>query len=465
MLTEWNEFEDIYKSIGGAYTPEQFGVFLNMHSSEVDNNYLIAFHENYHYWQTVFTPYGHMKWSCDRSVSAEVVKIWLAATNEPTDKKIIPAAGMVNSNNIKQRAAAAEIFVQDLVRKVAYASERVVTDHTLEKMLPISMDELSPTIELNGTEYKLNGIDILESYAKFQEAALAFWVEKRPFDEVIDPSKLSPTYYSALWYFIDKVGSNRIIEFPVVCELALAVKHLGIIDKEGAWKDQYPAWRFIRIVDVISKYKQGDYLKVGNLKRKFRTYVDMTLEKCGYAGWDECWDYVKQYAEQTNMNISNDMLRAIEFKRKYPWALSFPLLDPDVYCLMKDFHPYYYVMADSSRYAVNSKLLGQEVVFENHFQALSHQICGHMSQRCMDCWKVQCGFSYYGIKGCKYLLDGICDGHVDGESDLPKIVLNENHDIVEGCMFEAFLNVIGRSVKELEVTDISKRVYPDMFKK
>lgn len=122
-------------------------------------------------------------------------------------------------------------------------------------------------------------------------------------------------------------------------------------------------------------------------------------------------------------------------------------------------------MSDGSRYTVDSEILGQEVVFENHFQAFAHQICGNMSPRCVDCGKVQCGFSYYGIKGCQYILDGSCDGHVDRDSALPELVLDENDNIVEGCVFEAFFNIMGVSVKDLIVTDISKKIDLDTLMK
>ena len=79
MSNVWNVMENIYKSIRGSFTPEQFGVFLNMDSSEVDDNYLVAFHETFHYWQSVFTPYGHMKWACDRTVPPLVAVLTICA--------------------------------------------------------------------------------------------------------------------------------------------------------------------------------------------------------------------------------------------------------------------------------------------------------------------------------------------------------------------------------------------------
>lgn len=156
MSNMWNGMESFYKSVRGSFTPEQFGVFLNMHSCEVDDNYLIAFHENFHYWQSVFTPYGHMKWACDRSVSADVVNIWLSATKDSPSARFLPAAGMVSSNDDKQRAGAAEIYIQDLTRQMVYASERVRNNPKLYRMLPVGKDELAPTIDLDGKKYQIN---------------------------------------------------------------------------------------------------------------------------------------------------------------------------------------------------------------------------------------------------------------------------------------------------------------------
>ena len=107
------------------------------------------------------------------------------------------------------------------------------------------------------------------------------------------------------------------------------------------------------------------------------------------------------------------MQRAIEFKQQYPWALAYPFVDVNVFHNMTDFRPYYYNTADGSGYVVKSEDQGNEVILENQYQALANQICGIMSERCIDRGKIQCGYSYYGIRRCPYLLDGICDGHVD----------------------------------------------------
>ena len=87
-----------------------------------------------------------------------------------------------------------------------------------------------------------------------------------------------------------------------------------------------------------------------------------------------------------------------------------------------------------------------------------------MSRRCIDCGRIQCGFSYYGIKGCQYQLDETCDGHLDHESELPKLVVDAEGNIVEGCSFEVFLGLMGISISDLMISDISKKIDPMMIK-
>lgn len=464
MGVVWATLEQSYETIRGAFTPEQFGVFLNMYSCEVDENYLVAFHEHFHHWQSVFTPYGHMKWECDRSASSEIINIWLASTASTPNKRPLPAAAMYEVKDENRMAGMAQIFVQDFARQVAAISERVVGNYWLQKIIPVSMTEICPIINLDFGPYKLNGIDILEGFAKFQEASLAFLIEQKHLAEIIDPNVLRPEYYSALWYFYEKIGGERIVEFPVVCELALSSSRLCIIDRTDKWKEHFPAWRFIKIIDVISGYGPEECLTLDSIEDKFDSYVATTLKKCGFVSWNESWKGPEEYVSENDLNIPNEMLRAICFKRKYPWALSFPFINAQVLKEMMEFHPYYFITTDKSGYTVATEALGQEVMFENHYQAFSHQICGHISPRCVDCSKLQCGFSYYGIQGCRYQLDGSCEGYVDKNSNLPALCLDGRQNVIEGCMFEAFLSILGISIKDLDISDMSKRIDPAVIK-
>lgn len=454
-------FSKGYNSIKGSFIPEQFGVFLNMSSSEIGKNYLIQFHEHFHYWQSIFTPYGHLKWACSRDFSNEVVRLWSAASEETPKARTIPAGGMLPCKNIKQVSCVSQIFVQDIVRRTIALTERAIKDDVLQRILPINIDDICPRITIFDKEYKMNGIDILESFAKFQEAVFALLVDNVPFSETIDINRLSPEYYSAYAYFIEHIGPHRGYEFPVLCELALATDHLCHFEEGDAWKDNHPAWRFIKLVELAASYYDETQLNSENIREYFDTYSKNLLQKCFHTDLDQCWDSAISYATQTDLKIPLDMLKSLDFKKKHPWILSFPLLDLDTFLCLKEFHPYYYITSDMTSYTVPSEYLGQEVIFELHYQALAHQICGNMSPRCMDRWKLQCGFSYYGLKNCPYQQDGSCDGHIDCHSNMPPIKTDANSNILEGCLFELLFSLMGIKIRELNVVDIKTKINAD----
>ena len=63
---KFEQIENILNHVKGSFTTKQFGVFLNMYSSEIEDNYPVLFHGTYHYWQSVFTPFSHLKCGVNR---------------------------------------------------------------------------------------------------------------------------------------------------------------------------------------------------------------------------------------------------------------------------------------------------------------------------------------------------------------------------------------------------------------
>lgn len=453
-----SETIDYWYTIKGSFTPEQFGVFLNMHSQSVEENYLVHFHECFHYWQSIFTPYGHLKWGCYRSVSSEIIELWLKATMETPTERVIPAGSLLPCKSMEQFTSIAQIFVQDYASKIISLEERVYYDDTIENILPISLDDICPIVKIRGRDYRLNGIDILESFAKFQEATLAYIVEGQPITSTIDIEYLNPEYYSALYFFIMTIGWDRIIEFPILCELALASDELCKFDNAHEWKSNHPAWRFVKMVELLSTDKNIRPLKYESIKEDFLSYSEDVLKTCGYKSQCDSWNSAIAYASQNELNISKDMLRAIDFKNDYPWILSFPFIDKGIMLEIKKFQPYFYITSDSTIYSVDNESLGNEVIFENQYQALAHQIRGNMSSRCLDRGKLQCGFSYYGLNECQYQKSGECDGHIDRFHQLPEVKINDDGTIIEGCTFELFLSLMDISIKDIKITDLKKKI-------
>lgn len=48
----------------------------------------------------------------------------------------------------------------------------------------------------------------------------------------------------------------------------------------------------------------------------------------------------------------------------------------------------------------------------------------------------------------KHWLDGTCDGHLCAESEIPELVMDDNYNIIDGCMLEIFLNIGGHPLKK-----------------
>lgn len=60
------------------------------------------------------------------------------------------------------------------------------------------------------------------------------------------------------------------------------------------------------------------------------------------------------------------------------------------------------------------------------------------------------------IHSCKHWLDGACDGHLCAESEIPELVMDDNYNIIDGCMLEIFLNIGGDIHKKIEIGNTGK---------
>ena len=166
----------------------------------------------------------------------------------------------------------------------------------------------------------------------------------------------------------------------------------------------------------------------------------------------------------SDLTMAEEMKAAIEYKKKHPWMLSYPM------CNEKDFFsaefnrfkPYFTIMNDGIRYN-STHIHYEELIYENHLQALARQICGYISPYCLDSFKLMCGFSYMGTKTCPHYLKGECDGHVDAETELPTVILDENSNIISGCTLELLLKFHNIDIKDINVGKIQLTKYNDMI--
>lgn len=438
----------------GQFFPGQMSARLFMPTENVEQNYQTAFHERFHYLQCVFTPYGHLKWGTNRSFTADILNLWLSQADNV--KKKIPVAEYLENDENSIRLLF-EIMLKDFAKRWTEITDGVLVETEELKLLGLeTVQPLNPEIQVDGNNYTLHGMDIIESFAKFEEALLALYIDGKELNDTINPDILPQRYYLALYYFVDQVGMDRLSEFPIVCELALCFSHIPKFDDRSSYSDNHPAWRFVKIVD---------FLKCNHLEydifddKSFFEYTSTILRGCKFEDWDELWSPAEKYAKECDLTMGKEMLLAIEYKKAHPWSLTYPMADPKIF-FGKEFNSFQplFVITDHEVFYNVARVNQAELLLENELQSFVSQIVGEKSQYNMYPNSIQCADNYYGIKSCKYWLDGSCDGHLFSDSKVPKTVMDENNNILDGCMLEICLNIWGTSIKDIQIGKTGRKL-------
>lgn len=442
------------RAIRGNFTPISMGarVFVDKDELEEPTNFLVLFHERFHYFQMIFTPYGQLKWGAYRTNSVDIIELWANLTDELGVSKKIPIKEYLKDETEEGIKIAYNIAVKDLMYDIYNAIEYGFNACKGSKRFP-SIDDSSgcPVIFIDGQEYSFRVIDILESFAKFEEAMLGELITEKNLDELINPDRLNSEYYSALYYFIEQVGVERLIEFPVVCELALMSAHIPSPTSVEMLKKYAPNWRFIKIIEVIKDSTNLPDIDF-NDDESFWKYCEYVLNKCDYENIFDSWKTASEYANSSDLTMSIEMQRAIEYKLSHPWLLTYPMRSFSEFISddFNSFQPYFTITEDGIFY--NAQFIkDEEIILENHLQALAQQICGHTSKYCQDSFRLMCGYSFMGALTCPHYLNGDCDGYIDADSTLPKLRLDGESNILNGCTFEMLLNLHGLSIKNIIV--------------
>lgn len=198
-------FTKAFSTLLGQFTPENFGSRLFMEKSELETpeNFLVWFHERFHYLQVVFTPYGHLKWASYRTSTADIVEAWANLSLMLNQPRKLPIKEYLLNDTPESVKLAYNIWIHDLKNDIYKIVEQGVTSYgNMSLFAGLTYETCCPKIMLHGQEHRMRGIDILESFAKFEEAILGEIITGKTLDDLIDPNKLNPEYYSALYYFI-----------------------------------------------------------------------------------------------------------------------------------------------------------------------------------------------------------------------------------------------------------------------
>ncbi|WP_033168190.1 hypothetical protein [Clostridium sp. KNHs205] len=468
-----------YSNAEGVYDSDQR--LLKLDFEEYDHtkieSEIIAFHETMHHWQFLFTPYGQLIFGVNDYYYVEIISCWLAATKQ-NNYAAVPFALMADTENLTTLEQIVKIFITTLAYKQIKLLEISDEEVFSQSHVNITSQDFHPIINLCGNDYIFTTLDIIEGMAKYQEAAFAFVNYSIPFSATINPNSLPPNYWAAYIYFTEQIGESRSFEFLIVCEIALSVDRLipftifPTDDKEmeTKWKSQHPAWRFIRIIDLLSK-SQESIVKITptNYEEQFLPYCKAITDLCGFINIEVSMQRASKYnidrLNATNIKNKdylprlNDLVKAVKIKKENPWFLCFPLFaTKDLWETVQDLGPYIYNIGDNLYFACRDNVnLEVETLSELHLQALAKQIIGIQSSYKVGLSSLQCGFAYYGVRGCNFFNNGYCKGCVQSESLFIPVICDGDITKVNQCSFGSFLHSINITDKMIKI-DFTKKL-------
>lgn len=467
--------ELVYMARLGYFMPNN--LFLSVESNKEDfilpdgntnhKNFAIYVHEQMHFFQTIMTGYGQEGLCLKDTAVKEIIKFWLKNTDQTPQKRLIPLGYLANENdNIEVEC----ILLKDIIKESLILHQiRLLGGRSAYKLNNIGSllikDEwnINPKIIIGESEFELNGIDIIESHAKVIEALYLFVLEGVPLRKTINSKILDKRYYAAYDWFVSSFGEDRaIIEFPIICDLALQTSFKTNIKSEEEWHVYHPAWRFVNLVEALKIVNIPDVSSPQRMRENYCEYCNKLTEFCGYEDLD---NVLKQFSISDDGEHKPALYEKLDtysrYRKMHPWCAANPFLDIEVWKkITSNFSPQFVQFGENFSMNVetfestyeklnSSKRIACDSLSDFHIFALSEQILGKISNYSTDIHSMQCGFGYWGIKkGCPYQVSNKCNGSFFPADGLPSPIPNTNCD---GCTFEVALEFLNISVKDIHL--------------
>lgn len=472
-----DDFSQLFLSALGQYNPERLHLILDEEKPEngilSQEKDIVYIHEKFHHIQTLMTNFGQIRWRMNRQATMDILESWIQVTNKYAERRPLPLGYLASKESVEDIRNA---FTVDLNRiGLLLLGMQNYVSPTMNKMSDtgyIKLDyEIVPTINVFGKAYKLNGIDIIESHAKFIEATYALTTYNIHFDVTYDSRKLPERYYFAYAYFIEVMGLHRVGEFPIICNLALQTDYIDGSFSETKWKSNHPAWRFIALIDALKDNVVPEMDSIRLIKRNYLDYCNKLLNICGYKTMDDILELpLLQFDDNQKLNLEQQMNTAIEYRKRFPWCVANPFLDYKVWEYLKShFHAplmqygktlHFNFINGGDVYTPNTPISNElsEYFIEIHIQALANQIIGEISPYSQDSSEIQCGFAYLGIeRGCYYQSTGECNGSLNPKNGYKVDWKFTDKENVSGCMFAMFLDeCINVNIKNIDLNFYKK---------
>lgn len=423
---------------------------------------LTYFHEHIHYFQTLFTGYGHIQWSSYRQASGFMFREW---------KKMWPAMGgpripLTNCDTGQGVHQYAHYLFQVFSEQNKISQARfttipgIKTVDALKLLLIKEPWQINPEIATATGPRELCTKDILEGHAFFLERSFGTQTLAVPQDVAWDRAGISDVYTAAYDWFIARCGEASRELFPILCDLSFQISWTPLIPSTvEEWRASNPSWRFYLLTEALAAAPEIAMDMSGAWQESYAEFCERLLEGCQFKGLDQILTERLQALTDLERHpgisaMQRIMKKALESRIAQPWLSAYPTGTPDELLKLFDEFRIPAVLVEG-RFQAQS-LLSDEIITdligELHFQAFTVQLLGNASGLARDNNSIECGFSKFDVpNGCPFKVSGECIGRFDPREGLP---IPLSHDVagnIDGCTFGALFQLSGISVENLVV--------------
>ncbi|WP_287168069.1 hypothetical protein [Pseudomonas sp.] len=423
---------------------------------------LTYFHEHVHYFQTLFTGYGHIQWSSYRQASGFTLRKW---------KELWPIMGgpripLANCNTRLDVHQYAHYLYLVFAEQNKISQARFITIPGAKTMDALKLTLIKQSWRINPEIATAQGTrelctkDILEGHAFFLERSFGNQILAIPPDVAWDRSEVPDVYTAAYDWFVERCGESARELFPILCDLSLQVSWEPLIPSTfEEWQASNPSWRFYSLTEALAAAPELIMDMEGGWQERYLAFCDQLLETCQFKGLNQVLSERLQALIDLERHpgispVQRIMKKALELRIEQPWMSVYPArTQSELIRLFEEFRiPAVLV---GGRYQAQSSLDGDmvtELIGELHYQAFNDQLLGNPSASARVTNSIECGFSKFGVhNGCPFQVSGECIGRFDPKEGLPIPMSHDDTGNIDGCTFGALFHYSETRVEDLLV--------------
>jgi len=425
-------------------------------------NLLTYFHEHVHYFQTLFTGYGHIQWSSYRQASGFIRRKW----EEMWPVMGGPRIPLANCNTTLNVHHYAHYLYRVFTEQSKMSQARFITIpgaktiDALKLTLSTQSWTINPEITTAQGLRELCTKDILEGHAFFLERSFGDQILRMPQEVAWDRSGIPDVYTKAYDWFVQRCGESARELFPILCDLSLQVSWEPVVPTtEEEWRASNPSWRFCLLTDALTAAPEIIIDMEGRWQERYVEFCDQLLEMCQFRGLEQILSERLQALVSLEQHpgispVQRIMKKALELRIEQPWVSVYPTGNQlEIMRLFEEFRiPAVLVEGCyQTQSSLNDDIL-TELIAELHFQAFNEQLLGNPSASARDTNSIECGFSKFGVlNGCPFQVSGECIGRFDPREGLPVPLSHDSAGNIDGCTFGTLFQSSGIRVEDLQV--------------